>query len=153
MNHGKAVMKALAALFVMLAMPGLAFAAVDDYKVIKLEQDVRRLEQQVRELSRQLAELRREPADQIQTPANRTPAASASSPLWLQMKQWQALQVGMNELQVIETLGPPTSTRIAPDGDARILFYSLELAANSFLSGSVEMRDRRLVEIKIPELK
>ncbi len=149
-------MKAIAALLALLTMPGMAFAAVDDYKVIKLEQDVRRLEQQVRELSRQIAELRREPtplADQSQPPTNRTPASSASSPLWLQMKQWQALQVGMNELQVIETLGPPTSTRIAPDGDARILFYSLELAANSFLSGGVEMRDRRLVEIKIPELK
>lgn len=149
-------MKAIVVLFALLTMPGMAFAAVDDYKVIKLEQDVRRLEQQVRELSRQIAELRREPTpltDQSQPPTNQTPASSASSPLWLQMKQWQALQVGMNELQVIETLGPPTSTRIAPDGDARILFYSLELAANSFLSGSVEMRDRRLVEIKIPELK
>jgi hypothetical protein len=149
-------MKALPALLAVLMLPGVACAAIDDYKVIKLEQDVRRLEQQVRELSRQIAELRRDPlpsADQIQPPASRTPASSTGSPLWLQMKHWQALQVGMNELQVIETLGPPTSTRIAPDGDGRILFYSLELVAGSFLSGSVEMRDRRLVEIKVPELK
>lgn len=150
-------MKAIPALLALLTLPGLAFAAVDDFKVIKLEQDVRRLEQQVRELSRQIAELRREPvpsAAQSQTPASRTPpAATGSPPLWLQMKQWQALQVGMNELQVIETLGPPTSTRIASDGDSRILFYSLELVAGSFLSGSVEMRDRRLVEIKLPELR
>lgn len=137
-------------------LPGLAGAAVDDYKVIKLEQDVRRLEGQVRELSRQIAELRHEPTaapEQLQTPENRTAASSTSTPQWLRTKQWQALQVGMSELQVIETLGPPTSTRVASDGDSRILFYSLELAANSFLSGSVEMRDRRLVEIKRPELK
>ena len=150
-------MKTLPVLFALLASPGLAGAAADDYKVIKLEQDVRRLEQQVRELSRQLAELRREPlqqpADQVQAPAGAIAASSTSQPLWLQMKQWQALQIGMHELQVIQTLGPPTSSRTSLEGDTRTLFYSLELVAGSFLSGSVEMRDRRVVEIKVPELK
>lgn len=148
-------MNTLPMLLALLILPGIAGAAADDYKVIKLEQDVRRLEQQVRELSRQLAELRREPlpsADPLQTPRTGI-AASSSPPLWLQMKQWQALEVGMNELQVIETLGPPTSSRSSPEDDTRTLFYSLELVAGSFLSGSVEMRDRRVVEIKLPELK
>jgi hypothetical protein len=149
-------MKAVATLLALLALPGMAAAAVDDYKVIKLEQDVRRLEGQVRELSRQIAELRRDPGtppDQIQIPTTGTPAPSTASPRWIQAKRWQAVQVGMTEQQVIETLGPPTSTRPGSDSDSRTLFYSLELEGNSFLSGSIEMRDRRVVEIKTPELK
>jgi hypothetical protein len=147
-------MKAIAALWALLALPGLADAAVDDYKIVKLEQDVRRLEQQVRELSRQIAELRHEPltAPELQLPQSRPPA-STTSPQWIQAKRWQAVQVGMSEQQVIETLGPPTSMRPGSDSDSRTLFYSLELEANSFLSGSIEMRNRRVVEIKTPELK
>lgn len=148
-------MNAVPVFIALFLWSGVSLAAVDDFKVIKLEQDVRRLEQQVRELSRQVAELRREPAlsaEQIQPP-NRAPAPPAGPPSWLQAKSWKAVRAGMNELQVIETLGPPTSTRIAADGDTRILFYALELAAGSFLSGSVELRDRRVVEINEPVLK
>jgi hypothetical protein len=148
-------MNAVLAFIAMLLWSGVSLAAIDDFKVIKLEQDVRRLEQQVRELSRQVAELRREPAlsaDQIQPP-NRAPAPAVGSASWLQAKSWQSLRVGMDELQVIQTLGPPTSTRIAADGDTRILLYALELVGGSFLGGSVELRDRRVVAINEPVLK
>jgi hypothetical protein len=142
-----------------LAMLMLAVAqsasAADDFKVIKLEQDVRRLEQQVRDLSRQVAELRRTAGTSIdQAAASREVAAppSSTSPLWLQAKNWQRLKNGMSELQVIDILGPPTSTRAA-DADNRVLLYALEIGIGSFLSGSVELRDRRVVEIKSPVLK
>lgn len=131
-------------------------AAADDFKVIKLEQDVRRLEQQVRELSRQVSELRRyagtSPAP-VLAPASPEGTTSSSSAPWLQAKNWQRLQLGMSELQVIETLGPPTSTRGATDASARVLFYALEIGTGSFLGGSVELRDRRVVEINPPVLK
>lgn len=141
-----------------LAMLMLAVAqsasAADDFKVIKLEQDVRRLEQQVRDLSRQVAELRRISGPSIdQAAASREVAAPPStSPLWLQAKNWQRLKNGMSELQVIDILGPPTSTRAA-ETDNRVLLYALEIGIGSFLSGSVELRDRRVVEIKPPVLK
>lgn len=137
----------------MLSVAGLA-AAADDYKVIKLEQDVRRLEQQVRDLSREIADLRRQiGAQPLSTPREQEPTASPSSPLWLQAKNWQRLRVGMSELEVVAALGPPTSTRLAADGAGRILFYALELDTGSFLGGSVELRDRRVVEINTPVLK
>jgi hypothetical protein len=59
----------------------------------------------------------------------------------------------MSELQVIETLGPPTSMRGAGDGDERTLFYALEIGAGNFLSGSVQLQDRRVVQISTPVLK
>jgi hypothetical protein len=137
----------------MLSVAGWA-AAADDYKVIKLEQDVRRLEQQVRDLSREIADLRRQSgAPSLSAPREQEPAAPTSSPLWLQAKNWQRLRVGMSELQVVEALGPPTSTRLASDGAGRILFYALEIDTGSFLGGSVELRDRRVVEINTPVLK
>jgi len=152
---GKGVMKAVRAAVAMLMLSFSAMAAAaDDYKIIKLEQDVRRLEQQVRELSRQIAELqRRSGAPVIPVPRDQEQPAPSDSQPWLQAKNWQRLRVGMSELEVIDALGPPTSTRLGDDGSARILFYALEIDAGSFLSGSVEVRDRRVVEINVPVLK
>lgn len=144
---------------VMLAVAQSSMAA-DDYKVIKLEQDVRRLEQQVRDLSRQVAELRRvagTSADPVPAAASQeAPEPSGSPPpdslLWLQAKNWQRVKIGMSEFEVIDALGPPTSTR-AGDAGARVLFYALEIGTGNFLSGSVELRDQRVVDISKPELK
>jgi hypothetical protein len=137
----------------MVSVAGLA-AAADDYKVIKLEQDMRRLEQQVRDLSREIADLRRQTgAPALPAPRDQEKAAPSTSPLWLQAKNWQRLRVGMSELEVIDALGPPTSIRGASDGAARIMFYALEIDTGSFLGGSVELRDRRVVEINTPVLK
>lgn len=147
----KAVHPTVAMLLLFVA--GLA-AAADDYKVIKLEQDMRRLEQQVRDLSREIADLRRQSgAPTVSAPREQETAPSSGSPLWLQAKNWQRLRVGMSELEVIAALGPPTSTRAATDGAARTLFYALEIDTGSFLGGSVGLRDRRVVEIHTPVLK
>jgi hypothetical protein len=146
----------LQALILLLMLTGTQFAtAADDYKVIKLEQDVRRLEQQVRELTRQVSELRRYAGTSPAQTSAPSPEGEASSgaALWLQAKNWQRLQVGMSELQVIETLGPPTSTRGAADASSRVLLYALEIGTGNFLGGSVELRDRRVVEISTPVLK
>ncbi len=59
----------------------------------------------------------------------------------------------MSELQVIDMLGPPTSTRVGADADTRVLLYALEIDAGNFLSGSVELRERRVVGIVTPVLK
>jgi hypothetical protein len=136
-----------------LSAPGWAPAA-DDYKVIKLEQDVRRLEQQVRDLSREIADLRRQTgAPALSPPRDQEKPAPSGSAAWLQAKNWQRLRVGMSELEVIDALGRPTSTRLVADGTGRILFYAFEIDTGSFLGGSVELRDRRVVEINTPVLK
>ena len=142
-------------MLLMLAAPQFA-AAADDYKVIKLEQDVRNLEQQVRELSRQVGELQRgatRPGDQLASPANRPAATTPASPLWLDAGNWDRIRIGMTELQVIETLGPPTTLRGAADASARTLFYALEIGSSSFLGGNVEFTDGRVSRIQKPVLK
>jgi hypothetical protein len=147
-------MRPVHAIIAMLVLPAAAWSAADDYKVIKLEQDVRRLEQQVRDLSREIADLRRQTAaPPLSTPRDQEKPAPSSSPAWLQAKNWQRLRVGMTELEVIEALGPPTSTRLGADGAQRILFYALEIDTGSFLGGNIELRDRRVVEINTPVLK
>jgi len=145
-------MKAVHAAFAMLMLP-LAGWAADDYKVIKLEQDVRRLEQQVRDLSREVSDLRRQSGGpSLSAPREQEKTPPPSSTPWLLAKNWQRLRVGMTELEVIDVLGPPTSTRVGAEG-ARILFYALEIDTGSFLGGNVELRDRRVVEINTPVLK
>lgn len=148
-------MKAARILLAMSMLPlADAAAAADDYKVIKLEQDVRRLEQQVRELSREVAELRRQSGmSSAPAPREQERPPASSSPPWLQAKNWQRLRVGMSELEVVAALGPPTSARPAPDATGRILFYALEIDVGSFLGGSVEMRDGRVAQINTPVLK
>ena len=146
--------------FIMLSLLMLAIAlpstAADESKIIRLEQDVRKLEQEVRDLSRQVAELRRNSggASLIPAPAASAPAPAppAESPRWLRSQNWQRLRPGMSELQVAEALGPPTSTRTTQNSDT-IWFYALEIGTDSFLGGSVLLREGKVVEVKAPVLK
>lgn len=128
--------------------------AADDFKIIKLEQDVRNLERQVQDLSRQLAELqqRGSRSDDQRVPEPR-PAAQPSSSQWLDAVNWNRVRVGMSELEVISTLGPPTALRGADDESSRTLMYAMEIGSSGFLSGSVQLKDRRVTEVQKPVLK
>jgi len=139
--------------FALLLIAGLA--AADDFKVIKLEQDVRNLERQVQTLSRQIDELR----GQLEHSGDRaslsgppkTPAAAVPLPSWLDVSNWNRVHQGMDELAVIETLGPPTSMR--EENGARVLLYAMEIGSSGFLGGSVSLRDRKVVDVQKPMLK
>jgi hypothetical protein len=144
-------MRKVAALLLTLAtLPALA----DDFKVIKLEQDVRNLERQVQELTRQLTDLQR--VSRGSAPAIPAAAgsqdASATSPQWLDAANWKRIRVGMTELEVIGVLGPPTTLRGA-SAEARTLMYAMEIGASGFLSGSVQLQERRVVNVQVPTLR
>lgn len=141
----------------LLLLATAPFAVADDFKVIKLEQDVRNLERQVRELSRQVAELQRSPGrsgdPSLSSIDRQAPMMTGTSP-WLDAKNWQRVQIGMSELQVIDILGPPTSLRGDGAGaSSQTLFYALEIGPTSFLGGQVKLEDRRVVHIEKPTLK
>jgi hypothetical protein len=129
--------------------------AQDNYKVIKLEQDMRNLERQVQELSRQLSDAQRQIAQLGGRPVARTdrsaPAAVDTSTPWLDVENWDRLRQGMTELQVIELLGRPTSMRA--EGDARTLFYAMEIGSNGFLSGTVRLESRKVADVQKPTLR
>jgi hypothetical protein len=140
----------------LLLLAASQFAVGDDFKVIKLEQDVRNLERQVRELSRQVAELQRSPGrsdDQLISPTDRQAPVVTSTSHWLEAKNWERIQIGMSEQQVINILGPPTSLRSGNDASTQTMFYALEISPTSFLGGQVNLEDRRVTRIEKPTLK
>jgi hypothetical protein len=71
--------------------------AADDFKIIKLEQDVLNLERQVQDLSRQIAQLQQRSVGstaQRAAPAER-PVGPAGSPSWLSAANWSRVRTGM----------------------------------------------------------
>jgi hypothetical protein len=126
--------------------------AADSNRIIKLEQDMRNLERQVGALQREVRELR-QGTRTVGRPELATPSAEgpASSAAWLNIENWKELHVGASELEVIETLGAPTSMR--EENGARVLLYAMEIGSSGFLSGSVTLRNREVVEVQTPTLK
>jgi hypothetical protein len=128
-----------------------ASAGADDFKIIKLEQDVRNLERQVQTLTREIAELRTRLA---RSGEHRPLARAGDRPPsfdWLSAANWERLRPGMTELEVIGVLGPPASMR--NEGDMRVLLYAMEIGADGFLSGSVSLKAQQLTAIEKPTLK
>lgn len=136
---------------ILLILPAMAWAA-DDARVTRLEQDVRTLQRDLVNLSRQVDQLRLQatrPTTDGRLPPAPPPVTDTSG--WLDAGKWKKLRPGMSELEVISTLGTPTSTR-ERDG-ARELFYAMEVGNSAFLGGSVVLRDRKVVEVRVPVLK
>ena len=127
----------------LLVISASSVTAADDFKVIKLEQDVRNLEGQVRELTREVDELRAamSRADGRSAPHRSAPASQPTSSTWLSAESWNRVRTGMSELEVINVLGLPASMRT--EGETRVLLYAMEIAPNGFLSGSVTLKERR----------
>src|SRR5688572_1184143 len=83
--------------------------AADDLRIAQMEQDIRDLKRQVQTLTRQIEELRRLPANPA---ARRSPSpAAAASTAWLDLSKWNQLRPGMSEMEVLSSLGPPTTMR------------------------------------------
>ena len=132
----------------------LPCTAADDFKVIELEQDVIELERRVEELSRQVAQLQQRNAAAATGPATHveSPAPAGLVP-WLSAANWGRVRAGMSEFEVIGILGPPSSVRGAPESESRTLMYAMEIGSSAFLSGRVELKDRRVVEVQVPALR
>lgn len=139
-----------------LALLGQSALAADDatYRLMKLEQDVRNLERQVQTLTRQLDELKQQSArvgERSSTAPRSSATPAATSGEWLEAARWNRVRSGMGELEVINILGPPTSMR--QEGEVRVLLYAMEIGSAGFLSGSVQLRDRKVSEVSKPTLR
>ena len=139
-------------LLLLVSLIASAAFAADSNRIIALEQDMRNLERQVSTLEREVRELRQ----RGQTSPLRTGTTSRDEPLtttdaWLSAAKWKTLRIGASEMEVIETLGPPTSMRV--DDGARVLLYAMEIGASGFLGGSVTVKDREVIAIEPPVLK
>lgn len=128
-----------------------AFAA-DSNRIIALEQDVRNLERLVSTLQREVRELRQQARGAVgRDGAALLDDSVATSDAWLSAAKWQALRVGASEMEVIETLGPPTSMRT--ENGTSVLLYAMEIGSTGFLGGSVTLKDRQVIAIEPPVLK
>jgi hypothetical protein len=149
-------MRNLLPALIAVSLLGPSVHAQDDanYRVMKLEQDVRNLERQVQTLTRQLDELKQQSAragDRSSLGTRSPTAPTTSSTAWVEAARWDRVRTGMSELEVINVLGPPTSLR--QEGDARVLLYAMEIGSSNFLGGSVEFRDKAVSAINKPTLK
>lgn len=135
-----------------VAVMPLAASAADDGRISFLEQEVRNLQRQVLALSRQVDELGTRP-DRLEASAIRPKqdAAAAELPGWVDAAKWKRVRPGMSEIEVIGTLGAPSSMR-EEDG-ARVLLYAMEIGPSGFLGGSVTLRERKVVQVSLPTLR
>jgi hypothetical protein len=129
-------------------------SAAEDFRVMKLEQDMRTLERQVQTLQRQLLDIQqqaRRSGPPIELGGERPPAPDDEQK-WLNPDVWNRVRPGMDELRVVEILGKPTALR--PDAAGRrALLYTLEIGATGFLTGAVSFEDGKVVEVQRPALK
>lgn len=124
--------------------------SADDLRIASMEQDIRDLKRQVQTLTRQIEELRRlGPSSSVRRSPS-SPGAAAST-AWVDLSKWNGLRPGMSEMEVLSALGPPTTMR--DDNGAKVLRYALEISSGGFLTGSVTLRDRVVVEVRKPELQ
>jgi hypothetical protein len=130
-------------------------SAAEDFRVMKLEQDVRTLERQVQTLQRLVNDLqqqarRTEPTFELDS-ATAGPSIE-SDQAWLKASAWNRVRTGMSELEVIEILGKPTALRPDPS-NRRAMLYTLEIGTRSFLTGSVVFDNGKVVEIQKPTVR
>lgn len=125
--------------------------AADDARVLRLEQDVRTLQRDLANLARQVEQLRLQSSRPSANGRPRPPPPVETGPAWLDAGKWEKIQPGMTELEVIGLLGPPTSMR-DQDG-TRELLYAMDIGSSAFLGGSVRLRDRHVVDVRIPTLR
>jgi len=127
--------------------------AAEDFRVMKLEQDVRNLEREVRTLQRQLFDLqRRDRSETVAAPRTEHEPQADTERAWLDVAAWNRLRPGMSELEVIAILGKPTALRADPR-NRRMLLYSLEIGTTGFLTGSVAFDGGKVVEVQQPTLR
>lgn len=137
-------------LLVLMILP-LTATAADDPRFSYLEQEVRNLQRQMQVLGRQLDEIRNRPDLPASQGAAPMPAAADPElPRWVDAALWRKIAPGMSELEVISSLGAPTTMREV--NGSRVLLYAMEIGSG-FLGGSVKLQGRAVVEVQKPTLQ
>ena len=133
--------------------------AAEDLRVRQLEQDIAQLKRTVLEQQRRIEQLERQTASQgrgsaardaAATAASRPPAAAVPLP-WHAPINWDRLQKGMSEQQVIGILGPASVEQAT--GDQKVLFYGGTAPVWGAISGIVELRSGVVARVAPPVFK
>lgn len=125
----------------------------DDLRVRRLETDLLRLEREIATQSRRI--------EQIEGVTRRLgippPLAARStrrdtSPAWLISINWNRVERGMQQIEVIALLGRPNAARADAHGKTRLL-YALEIGPSAVLAGNVLVDGSGVVEVNKPVLR
>ena len=141
---------------VVLLVAGPLSSIADAQDVDTLQRRISRLEQEVKDLRARVSELE-------QAVAATRPEGNATKPLqkaaqerlgssqgsgWKVPSNWDRVQHGMSERQVISILGQPTS--VEQFVGYRTLFYRGEVRSSGFVSGNIKLSDDRVLIIEKP---
>jgi hypothetical protein len=136
----------------LLLLGPVAANAADSIEISRVQQDIRDLKRDMDSLTRRMDELRAQLARPGDAPLRAaTPPVTSGAGIWVDATKWRQVKTGMSELEVIATLGAPTSMR-TQDGD-RVLLYAMEIGTTGFLAGSVTLRERVVAEVQMPVLR
>jgi outer membrane murein-binding lipoprotein Lpp len=129
--------------------------AADDPGVSQLRNDIRTLEREVRELSRRVDQLQQgNSASATGAPVTRRSTAPDPDPsAWIAPEKWDRVRSGMTAQQVILVLGTPVSMRSDGNPTTQTLFYTLPIGDGGFLTGTVRLKDDKVLEVRKPVLK
>jgi hypothetical protein len=141
-----------------LAAAPLGARAADEFRVEELRQEITELQRVTREQSRRIDELERLVAKSARTPIAPLPGnaharALPGSDKWLAPTSWKRVRPGMNEQQVLDLLGCPTSVRNGPGEPGRTWFYTMQVGPSGFLSGRVVLSNNQVREVQEPTLR
>lgn len=134
-----------------LLLLALPVEAADDFRVMKLEQDLHTLENQVRDLARQVADLKGQLTLSASQPRSSVREAVPAPETWLDAGNWDRLRQGMSEADVMAILGQPTTVR--SEGTGRVLYYATEVGRSGLLGGRVTLHDGSVTEVTRPRLQ
>jgi hypothetical protein len=131
-----------------------ALPAAEDLRVRQLEQDIAQLKRTVLEQQRRIEQLERQASSQARVSA-RSEAGVAQRPAaslpWHAPINWDRLQTGMSEAQVIQILGPASVEQ--KTGEQKVLFYGGTAPVWGAISGIVELRSGVVARVAPPQFK
>ena len=140
----------------LLTAVALNATAQDALRIQELRQEINELQRLVRDQGRRIDSLERQLnrsklAVSPGPPRSPSAAPSAGAEKWLVPANWERLRTGMNEQQVLDLIGYPTTARGGDTG--KTLFYTVQVGASGFLSGRVVIVDKEVREIQKPILR
>ena len=133
----------------LVVLSPFGLAQVHDTRIDKLEKETAQLKATVAEQDRRINELQAS-VRALQAALTPTPKPIPSpTPPWHEPSNWNLIQPGMSEAQVVQILGPPTN--VDADTDVRTLRYETASSAKRALKGSVTLTDDRVTAAQPPQ--
>jgi hypothetical protein len=134
--------------FTFLTLPLDVLAQTHDPRVDALTMEMTKLKSTIADQEQRITALEKT-VKALQAPAAPAPQPiPAPTPPWQVASNWNLIKKGMSEAQVVEILGPSTTTEAV--NDMRTLYYKPDPRSTTTLTGSVTLMDDRVTATMPP---